>query len=92
MTQVAWAISRTKRTYLGAKYRALVRKRGKKRAIIGIGRKALVVSYHMLKNNVPFHELGVDFLDSLEPEMKVKYHAKRLEELGYHVVISKKVA
>lgn len=92
MTQVAWAISRTKRTYLGSKYRALVPKRGKKRAIIAIGRKALVICYHMLKDNIPFHELGEDYLDSLEPERKAKYHEKRLEELGYHVQITKKIA
>jgi transposase len=92
MTQVGWAISRTKNTYLGAKYRALVPRRGKKRAIVAIGRKALVICYHMLKDTIPFHELGVDFLDNLEPERKVKYYTKRLEELGYHVVASKKVA
>lgn len=92
MTQVAWAISKTKHTYLGSKYRALVPRRGKKRAIIAIGRKALVISYHMLKDNIPFHELGEDFLDKLEPERKAKYHEKRLEELGYHVVVTKKIA
>lgn len=92
MTQVAWAISKTKQTYLGAKYRALIPRKGKKRAVIAIGRKALIICYHVLKNNIPFHELGVDFLDKLEPERKIKYHEKRLEELGYHVVITKKVA
>lgn len=92
MTQVAWAVSRTKQTYLGAKYRALAPRRGKKRAIIAIGRKSLVICYHMLKEGVPFHELGVDFLDKLEPERKAKYHEKRLEELGYHVQITKKIA
>jgi hypothetical protein len=92
MTQAAWAMSRTKHTYLGAKYRALAPRRGKQRAVIAIARKALVVCYHMLKDNVPFHEMGVDFLNNLEPERKIKYHAKRLEELGYHVVISKKTA
>lgn len=92
MTQVAWAISRTKHTYLGSKYRALVPRRGKKRAIIAIGRKALVICYHMLKDKKPFHELGEDFLDKLEPERKAKYHEKRLEELGYHVVVTKKIA
>lgn len=92
MTQVAWAISRTKNTYLGTKYRALMPKRGKKRAIIAIGRKALVICYHMLKDNIPFHELGVDYLDKLEPGRKAKYHEKRLEELGYHVVVTKKIA
>lgn len=92
LTQVAWAISRTKNTYLGSKYRALAARRGKKRAIIAIGRKTLVICYHILHKKVPFTELGVNFLDSLEPNRKVKYHAKRLEELGYHVVLSEKVA
>ena len=92
MTQVAWAVSRTKSTYLGAKYRALALRRGKQRSIIAIGRKTLIVCFHMLKDNIPFHEIGVDFLDKLEPERKAKYHAKRLEELGYHVQVTKKIA
>ncbi len=92
MTQVAWAVSRTKNTYLGAKYRALALRRGKQRSIIAIGRKTLVVCFHMLKDNIPFHEIGVDFLDKLEPERKAKYHAKRLEELGYQVQVTKKIA
>ena len=92
MTQVAWAVSRTKSTYLGAKYRALALRRGKQRSIIAIGRKTLIVCFHMLKDNIPFHEIGIDFLDKLEPERKAKYHAKRLEELGYHVQVSKKIA
>lgn len=91
ITQVAWAISKTKHTYLGSKYRALISKKSKKRAIIAIGRKALVICYHMLRDNQPFHELGKSFLDGLEPERKAKYHEKRLEELGYHVVLSKKI-
>lgn len=92
MTQVAWAVSRTKNTYLGAKYRALALRRGKQRSIIAIGRKTLIVCFHMLKDNIPFHEMGVDFLDKLEPERKAKYHAKRLEELGYHIQVTKKIA
>lgn len=92
LTQVGWAISRTKKTYLGAKFRALAMRRGNKKAVIAIGRKVLVICYHVIKNKVPFNELGVDFLDKLEPERKVKYHTKRLEELGYHVITSKKIA
>jgi transposase len=92
MTQAAWAASRTKNTYLGAKYRALIPRKGKKRAIITIGHKMLIICYHILKDCVPFNELGVDFLDKLEPERKAKYHEKRLEELGYHVELTKKIA
>lgn len=92
MTQVAWAISRTKNTYLGSKYRRLAPRRGNKRAIIAIGRKALVICYHLLKEGVQFQELGKDFLDNLEPERRADYYAKRLEEMGYHVVMRKKAA
>lgn len=92
MTQAAWAASRTKNTYLGAKYRSLIPRKGKKRAIIAVGRKMLVICYHILKKNIPFNEIGIDFLDKLEPERKARYHEKRLEELGYHVVITKKAA
>jgi transposase len=92
ITQVAWAVTRTKHSYLGAKYRALIPKKGKKRAVIAIGRKTLVICYHMLKNNIAFEEIGVDFLDKLEPERKARYHEKRLAELGYQVQITKKTA
>jgi transposase len=92
MTQVGWAIASTKNTYLGKKYRALAARKGKKRAIIAIGRKALVIAYHVLKKKVAFYDLGVDFLDNLEPERKAHYHTKRLEELGYAVTVTKKTA
>jgi transposase len=92
ITQVAWAVTRTKHSYLGAKYRALIPKKGKKRAVIAIGRKTLVICYHMLKHNIAFEEIGVDFLDKLEPERKARYHEKRLAELGYQVQITKKTA
>lgn len=91
LTQVAWAISRTKKTYLGAKYRSLARRKGKKRAAVAIGRKILIICYHMLKDKVRYDELGVDFLDKLEPQRKAKYHLKQLEELGYHVTTTKKI-
>lgn len=92
MTQVGWAIASTKDTYLGKKYRALAVRKGKKRAIIAIGRKALVIAYHVLKKKVPFYDLGGNFLDNLEPQRKAHYHTKRLEELGYAVTVTKKVA
>ena len=90
MTQIAWAASRTKNTYFSTKYRALASRKGKKRAIVAIGRKILVTCYHMLKEKKEFEDLGPKFLDSLEADRKVKYHQKRLEELGYHVEVKEK--
>ena len=45
----------------------------------------------MLKDKREFKELGAQFLDNLQAERKVKYHVKRLEELGYHVQKVEKV-
>lgn len=90
LVQLAWAASRTKNTYLNSKFRALSRHKGNKKAIVAIGRKLLVICYHMLKKKISFLELGPLFLDSLESGRKLKYHLKRLEEMGYEVELKEK--
>ena len=92
LVQAGWAASKTKKSFLGAKYRSLALRKSKKKAVVAIGRKLLVIIYHMLKDKRTYHELGADFLDSLEPERKAKYHEKRLEELGYYVTAVKRIA
>ncbi len=57
LVEQAWAASRTKHTYLSSKYKSLVGRRGKKRAIIAIGHKILIASYFIIKNKVAFNEL-----------------------------------
>ena len=37
LVQVAWAASRTKRTYLSSQYLRLASRRGKKRALVAVG-------------------------------------------------------
>jgi transposase len=91
LLQAAWAASRTKNTYLQSKYRAIAARKGSKKAAIAIAHKILVICYHMLKDKKEFHEIGSQFLDSLNAERKVKYHVQRLEELGYHVAKVQKV-
>lgn len=85
LVQMAWAASRTK-TYLGAKYRRLVIRKGKKKALIALARKMLTICYHMLEKKKPYQELGFSFLDTLKKPDKTKYYLKRLEHLGYQVI------
>jgi len=92
LTEAAWAASRTKRTYLGALYRRLAPRRGKKRALIAVGHTLLVIVYHMLKTDVCYHELGPDFFDKLKPEQYRRYLVKRLESLGFNVELKPKDA
>lgn len=83
--QAAWAATRTKNTYLSDKYRKLVPRRGKKKALIAIARKILVMVYYVLKNQVPYQELGHDYLDELDKGKRLKYYRKRLKEMGFEI-------
>jgi transposase len=89
LTQCAWAASKTKNTYLSAKYHSLVGRRGKKRALIAIGHKILVIAYHIIKNGLPYKELGKDYLLHRREDKIVKNHIKRLRDLGYEVELKK---
>jgi transposase len=87
LIEAAWAASRTKQSYLGAQYRRLAARRGKKRALLAVGHTLLVIFYHMLKSDVEYQDLGVEYFDRLEPERLRRYLVKRLEKLGYQVTL-----
>ena len=85
LTQAAWAASRTKGTFLKARYHRLAARRGKKRAIVAIGRSILVSIWHMLTNHQPYQDLGADYYDQRRKESKVAYLSKQLTRLGFAV-------
>ena len=92
LVQFAWAATRTKGTYLRAKYDSLVVRRGKKRALIAVGHKILTAAYFILKDKVEYKELGSEYLQSLKKDKKINRHIKILKELGIEVEIKNKVA
>jgi transposase len=85
LNQAAWAASRTKGTFLKARYHRLAARRGKKRAIVAIGRSMLVSIWHMLSRHQPYHDLGADYYDQRRKETKVSYFTKQLSKLGFVV-------
>ena len=88
LVEAAWAAGRTKESYLGAQYRRLAARRGKKRALLAVGHSLLVIFYHLLKSDVEYKDLGVEYLDRLDPERLRRYLVKRLERLGYRVSLT----
>jgi transposase len=57
----AMAVGRTD-TFLGERYRRIARRRGKKKAMVAIGRSILVIIWHLLSDHdARFHDLGADF-------------------------------
>jgi len=89
LVQVAWAATRTKGTYLRAKYESLVGRRGKKRALIAVGHKILCSIYHILKNKEAYKELGSTFLEKKKIKNKLKNINQQLVNLGYEPVVMK---
>lgn len=90
LTQAAWAASRTKGTYLKARYHRLAARRGKKRAIVALGRSILVSIWHMLARKQPYHDLGEDYYDQRRKDSKVSYFTKQLARLGFTVQLDPK--
>ena len=86
--EAAVAASRTD-TFLGARYRRIARRRGKKKAIVAVGRSLLVIIWHLLANpNTGFNELGPDHYDRhLDTTTKRRNHVRQLEALGYKVTL-----
>jgi transposase len=86
--EAAIAASKTD-TFLGERYRRIARRRGKKRAIVAVGRSILVIVWHLLSDpEAGFVDLGPDFYDIRGgPQRAIRNHVRHLEALGYKVTL-----
>lgn len=73
---------RARSSYLAAQYHRLARRRGDKKAIVAVGHSILVAAWHILRDGVSYRDLGRQYFDRLDREHLVRYHARRLAELG----------
>jgi transposase len=89
LVEAAWAASKTKGSYLKAKYQRLVSRRGKKRGALAVGHNILIIAYHIIKEQCVYKELGVDFFDRLNEQHLVNRLTKRIMALGYKVDLEK---
>ena len=87
LTQASWAASHTKLTYLAAQHKRLIRRMGKKKALVAVGHSILVIAYHILKNRASYHELGGDYFDRQNVELLRARYIRKLETLGLKVSI-----
>jgi transposase len=86
--EAAVGASRTN-TFLGERYRRIARRRGKKKAVVAVGRSILVIVWYLLRDEgAQFHDLGVDHYDSrINPDRQKRNYIRELEALGYHVTL-----
>jgi len=77
-------------TFLGERYRRIAKRRGKKRAIVAVGRSILVIVWHLLSDEqAVFTDLGADhFTRHVNSETKKRNHIRQLQALGYTVTLT----
>ena len=86
--EVAIGVSRTD-TFLGERYRRIARRRGKKKAIVAIGRSVLTIVWHLLSDpDTEFIDLGPDHYDQARGTQRaIRSHVRQLQALGYQVTL-----
>ena len=92
LQEAAWAAARTKRSYYRALYHRLKGRRGAKKAIVAVQHAMLVALWHMLTRRVPHHDLGADYFDRRNTARLRHHHVRRLQQLGYQVVLVEEAA
>jgi transposase len=87
--EVAAAAAKTD-TFLGERYRRLVRRIGKLKALVAVARSVLVIVWHLLADpTARFHDLGAGYYTSrIDTTRKTRNHVRQLQALGYSVTLT----
>ena len=89
MIQAAWGAARTKDSYLNAQYLRLKSRRGPKKAVVAVAASMLRSIYHMLKDQVPYKDLGPNHFDKHRSRSRIDFLTRRIQALGYSVTLTK---
>ncbi|MFO8066027.1 MAG: IS110 family transposase [Bacteroidales bacterium] len=92
LTEAGWAAAKTKNTYFSSKYKSLVGRRGKKKAIVALGHKILIASYFIIKDKVEYKELGEEYLNNFRKDKLIAYYKKQIERLDPNTEFNKEEA
>lgn len=74
----------TRNTRLSTRYWSLVKRLGKKKAILAVAHTILRIIYHILKSKQPYIELGPEYVKKKKANSEAKL-VKQLEALGYQI-------
>ena len=85
LTQTAWAISHSKKSYLGERYRSLAARKGHKRAIVALAHEVLTIIYYLLTRHTRYQDLGVRYVEERNRKALERQALRQLKRLGYHV-------
>ena len=76
-------------TFLGERYRRIVKRRDKLKALVAVARSILVIVWHLLTDpTARFRDLGPDYHTSrINVERRMRNHIAQLTAMGYRVTL-----
>jgi len=92
LCEAAWAASHCKRSYFRAQFHRLAGKKGKKRALIAVAHSILAVIYVLRKRGCNYQDLGSDYFEQINQDQLTRYYTKKLQRLGYTVILTTETA
>lgn len=85
LVTAGWAAAGSRGTYLRAQFQRLKGRRGAKKAVVAVAASILTAAYFILRDQVPYHDLGPDYFDRRDRTAVVRRLRRRIEALGYRV-------
>ena len=85
----AAAVAARTDTFLGERYRRVVKRRGKLKALVAVARSILVIVWNLLaRPGARYQDLGPDYhVRRVDTQRRVRSHLAQLASLGYRVTV-----
>jgi transposase len=80
IVQVGWGAARSRGSYFMDKFQKPAMRKPGKKALVAIGRKILVIIWHVLKEKTHYNPGLVHIYDPVKVEHKIKYHEREIEK------------
>jgi transposase len=87
LVQAAWGATLKKNSYLSSQYFRLVKRLGRKKALVAVAHSLVVIIYHVLENDQSYTDLGGDYFDRKHVKQQRDYYIRRLKMLGLKVAV-----
>jgi transposase len=85
LAEAAWAATRTKGTYLRAKFDSMVGRKGRKKALLIVGHKILCAVYHILTTRLSYQAYSVEEFEIKRNQKRIAFLQNELKGLGVTV-------
>jgi transposase len=87
LVQCAFAAGRAKASYTQSQFLRLKARRGPKKAAVAVAGTLLTAAYFILRDDVPYRDLGADHFIRHDRDRVAQRLATRLRDLGYDVTL-----